>query len=109
MRTKIIATIFIVFLATPAAIFAGAVGTATAHAAAKTPFYYGVWLPFWKSQDGAANIAVNLDTLHEVSPFSYELNSSGALIDDLHIGNGSWDAWFGAVRDAGANEYLGGS
>ncbi len=101
MRTKIIATIFIVFLATPAAIFAGAVGTATAHAATKTPFYYGVWLPFWKSQDGAANIAVNLDILHEVSPFSYELSSSGALIDDLHIGNGSWDAWFGAVRDAG--------
>ncbi len=101
MKTKIIATIFIAILAVPAAIFSGAAGMATAHAAAKTPFYYGVWLPFWESQNGAANIAVNLSTLHEVSPFSYELNSSGALIDDLNIGNGSWDAWFGAVRDAG--------
>ncbi|MGC9599416.1 MAG: glycosyl hydrolase family 18 protein [Minisyncoccia bacterium] len=96
MKTKVVATIFIVLLAAPAAIFAGA-----ARAATKTPFYYGVWLPFWKSQDGAADIAVNLNALHEVSPFSYELSSSGALIDDLRIGNGSWDAWFGAVRDAG--------
>ena len=80
-----------------AAMTALAATTATA----KTPFYYGVWLPFWQSQNGAANISINLNSLHEVSPFSYELSASGALIDDLKIGNGSWDAWFGAVRDAG--------
>lgn len=91
-------------------IFAGIIlgvsvcaGFGAAHAAttAKTPFYYGAWLPFWQSQNGAEDIALNLPLLHEVSPFSYELNSKGTLIDDLKIGNGSWDPWFSAVRDAG--------
>ncbi len=81
---------------------AGAGGsTAVAAATAKTPFYYGVWLPFWQSQNGAQDIALNLNSLHEVSPFSYELNSNGTLIDDLKIGNGSWDPWFSAVRAGG--------
>lgn len=77
------------------------VSVATAATAAKAPFYYGVWLPFWQSQSGASDIAVNLSSLHEVSPFSYELGTGGTIIDDLKIGNGSWDGWFSAVRDAG--------
>ena len=85
----------------PAAFFAAPAAPAMAAAAAKTPFYYGVWLPYWQGQSGASDIAVNLDTLHEVSPFSYEMNSYGALVDDLKIGNGSWDGWLGAVHDAG--------
>lgn len=97
MRTKIISTVFIILAAVSYGVFSAVAATA----AAKAPFYYAVWLPFWQSQNGASDIAVNLDTLHEISPFSYEMNSRGALIDDLHIGNGSWDGWFGAVRDAG--------
>ena len=105
--TKKITFIFVAAMAALAAVMVTssvvptAAIAATTTAAAKAPFYYGVWLPFWQSQNGAASIAVNLDTLHEVSPFSYELSASGALIDDLNIGNGSWDAWFGAVHDAG--------
>ena len=71
----------------PVVLFASAANAA----AAKAPFYYGVWLPFWQSQNGASDISVNLSSLHEVSPFSYEMSSHGALIDDLKIGNGSWD------------------
>ncbi len=67
--------------------------------AATTPFYYGVWLPYWQGQNGAANISQNLDKLNEVSPFSYEIGSGGALIDDLNIGNGSWAPWFSAVKE----------
>jgi spore germination protein YaaH len=69
--------------------------------AAKIPFQYGVWLPYWQSQNGAMNISQNLDSLNEISPFSYEINANGELYDDLMIGNGSWDAWFGAVRELG--------
>lgn len=72
-----------------------------AFAVTKQPFYYGVWLPFWKGQSGAQQIAINLDKLHEVSPFSYEVGAKGVLIDDLNIGNGSWNAWFSSVRDLG--------
>jgi spore germination protein YaaH len=70
-------------------------------AAAKPKFYYGAWLPFWQAQNGASDVSVNLDKLQEVSPFSYEISSSGQLIDDLNIGNGSWDAWFSSARDLG--------
>jgi spore germination protein YaaH len=106
MRTKIALAMAIVVVTAavlPVVFSAGTVGAAstTTAAAAKTPFYYGVWLPFWKSQNGALDISINLDSLHEVSPFSYEMNSKGALVDDLKIGNGSWDGWLGAVHDAG--------
>lgn len=97
MWTKILSVIAAVIITVPSAFFVAA----PASAAAKAPFYYGVWLPFWRSQNGASDISINLDSLHEVSPFSYEMSASGGLIDDLKIGNGSWDAWFGAVRDAG--------
>jgi spore germination protein YaaH len=69
--------------------------------AATQPFYYAVWLPFWQSKSGAGDISIHLNSLHEVSPFSYEVGANGALIDDLRIGNGSWDPWFSAVRDNG--------
>ena len=80
----------------PAASFA-----ASTAKTAKLPFQYGVWLPYWQSQNGAQDIAQNLDSLNEVSPFSYEINANGKLIDDLNIGNGSWNGWFGAVRELG--------
>src|SRR6185369_1745787 len=64
-------------------------------------FYYGAWLPFWRAQEGAGDVSVNLDKLQEVSPFSYEISSNGGLIDDLNITNGSWDAWFSSARDLG--------
>jgi spore germination protein YaaH len=62
---------------------------------------YGVWLPFWKAQDGAEDVSVNLDKLSEVSPFSYEIGTNGKIIDDAKINNGSWAGWFSAVRDLG--------
>jgi spore germination protein YaaH len=73
----------------------------SASAAMKAPFYYGVWLPYWQSQNGAQNVAQNLDELDEVSPFSYEIGNGGTLIDDLNIGNGSWNPWFSAVSELG--------
>ena len=68
---------------------------------AKAKFYYGAWLPFWTTQAGEQDIAIHLDSLNEVSPFSYELGSSGAIIDDLKINSGIWDGWFSAVHDNG--------
>jgi spore germination protein YaaH len=65
------------------------------------PFTYAVWLPFWQSQNGAQDISLNLGTLKEVSPFSYEIVGASTIKDDLNIGNGSWDPWFSAVRELG--------
>lgn len=64
-------------------------------------FTYAVWLPYWKSQSGATDISLNLDRLQEISPFSYEIKGTSTIKDDLNIGNGSWDPWFGSVKELG--------
>ena len=87
-----------ILLALSIIIFAVALPASTFAASASTkPFYYAAWLPFWQSQAGAQDLAINLDKMNEVSPFSYELSSNGALIDDLNINNGSWAGWFSAA------------
>ena len=62
-------------------------------------FKYGAWLPFWKKQTGALEIAKNLDKFSEISPFSYEVRADGTLIDDLKIDQGFWPGWFAAAHD----------
>ncbi len=77
--------------------FLASVATASA-ATIKTPFYYGAWIPFWTAQAGEQEVALNLNSLNEVSPFSYEIVDGGAIKDDLKIGSGLWNGWFSAVR-----------
>lgn len=91
-------TLLILFFAA----FGLPVFTASASAvAASQPLEYGVWLPFWKAQDGAQDVSVNLDKLNEVSPFSYEIGITGKIIDDANINDGSWSGWFSAAHDLG--------
>jgi len=78
---------------------AGATNAAST-ATAKTPFYYGAWLPFWTTTAGEQEVAVNLDDFNEISPFSYEIvGNNGTIQDDLGIDTGAWNGWFSAVRD----------
>jgi spore germination protein YaaH len=88
---------------TVAAFVMGAVpflALAATTAAAKVPFYYGAWVPYWTSTAGEQQIAVNLDSLNEVSPFSYELVGTGTIQDDLGIDKGLWTGWMSAVESA---------
>lgn len=93
MKTKILFVAVFFCVAVSTLIFASAAFAKT------TPLLYGVWLPFWQKQSGATDISLHLDSLNEISPFSYEIGSGGKLIDDLKIGSGAWDGWFSAVRD----------
>lgn len=79
---------------------ASAATTATVNTAS-TPFYYGGWVPYWTGQAGEQQIAVNLDSLNEVSPFSYEIVNGGTIQDDLGIDKGLWTAWMSAVQSGG--------
>lgn len=63
-------------------------------------FQYAGWIPFWKQQAGAADTAINLEKLQEISPFSYEVLSNGTMKDDLKINEGFWPGWLSAARDA---------
>ncbi len=76
-----------------------------ASAAAKTPFYYGGWIPFWRQRAGAYSAAVNLNSLNEVSPFSYEVLPGGKIVDDLKINEGFWPTWRSAARALGVKMY----
>ena len=97
-RYLIIAIIVILSAASFGSFF---FASSPAKAAASQPLKYGVWLPFWKAQDGAQDVSVNLDKLSEVSPFSYEIGTGGTIIDDAKINNGSWNAWFTSARALG--------
>jgi spore germination protein len=88
-----------VFFASPA-ISNAAVSNAASTAPAKTPFYYGAWLPYWTTQGGEQEVAVNLNDFNEISPFSYEIvGNNGTIQDDLGISSGDWNGWFSAVRE----------
>ncbi len=67
---------------------------------ANAKFLYAGWLPFWKKQSGALDIALNLERLNEISPFSYEVNPDGTLRDVLKINEGLWPGWLSAARDS---------
>ena len=66
--------------------------------AATTPLKYEAWLPFWKKQEGASEIALRLLKFNGISPFSYEVNPDGTLKDSLKIDEGFWPEWFRTVR-----------
>jgi spore germination protein YaaH len=95
MKTKIITLAILAVTAASFALPAAALG-----ANLKSKLYYGVWLPFWKTQSGQQDIALHLDSIDEISPFSYEVGAGGALIDDLNIGDGSWFNWLSAIHDS---------
>lgn len=77
------------------------IGSALAPAASFAAFDFTAWLPFWKKQPGAQQFALQMDKFYSISPFSYEVNSSGGLIDSLKMKEGFWPGWLGAVKDGG--------
>ncbi len=91
MRTKILCLLLLALVLAPSFTFA---------ANTRSKLYYGVWLPFWKAQSGKQDIAVHLDSIDEISPFSYEVGANGTLIDDLNIGSGDWFGWLSAIHDS---------
>ncbi len=88
-----------VFGAKMAAAPTAEAATTGAATTASTKLIYGAWVPYWQSQPGEEDIAIHLDSLNEVSPFSYEIGQGGSLIDDLNINNGSWAGWFSAISE----------
>lgn len=66
---------------------------------AATKLMYTGWIPFWKQSPGSMDIALNIEKLSEVSPFSYEVKSNGTLVDTLKITKGFWPGWISAVKD----------
>jgi spore germination protein YaaH len=72
----------------------------TASTAAESKLMVGAWLPYWQDASGSQEVALNLTSFNEVSPFSYEINSQGLITDDLLIGSGVWAPYFAALKSA---------
>ncbi len=88
---KIITAFFFLVLAAPVFVSAAPV---------QPRFYYAGWIPFWKKTPGIQDITNHLQSqLNEISPFSYEVRASGALVDKLKIDEGFWPGWLSAVHD----------
>ncbi|MEK9172947.1 MAG: glycosyl hydrolase family 18 protein [Patescibacteria group bacterium] len=67
-------------------------------AASNTPLTYGAWLPFWKKAEGAMELSLRLPKFTAISPFSYEVNADGTLIDKMKMESGFWPDWLNVVR-----------
>jgi spore germination protein YaaH len=61
-------------------------------------FRYAGWLPFWQKQSGALDLAINVEKMHEISLFSYEVKSDGTLVDKLKIDQGFWPIWLASMK-----------
>ena len=53
-------------------------------------FIKAAWIPYWKKAEGASTTLANLKYLTEISPFSYEVNSTGSLTDAPRLTQEPW-------------------
>lgn len=103
MRKFFIKTVIVALAigAMPFLALAATASVAVSKTAASTPLYYGAWVPYWTSTAGEQQIAIHLNSLDEVSPFSYEIVNGGVIKDDLGIDKGLWTGWISAVQSGG--------
>ena len=83
--------VFIILCAIAAPLFA--------RAAAK-PLSYAAWVPYWKKAGGSAEALAHLNSLNELSPFSYEVKPDGTITDTMKINNDPWPVLLAAARTA---------
>ncbi len=64
---------------------------------AAAPFVKAAWIPYWRKDDGASTTLANLSSFTEISPFSYEVTSTGSLKDASKIRE---EPWASLLKDA---------
>ena len=76
-KTSIIALLLIVGILTPSVSFGA-------------QFSYGAWIPYWKKTAAIPETIQHIDTLKEISPFAYEVNTNGTIHDAMKLKDVSW-------------------
>lgn len=59
-------------------------------AAATQTFEKAIWIPYWRKNEGASTTLANLNTLTQISPFAYELQSDGSIKNALKANEEPW-------------------
>ncbi len=62
----------------------------TATAVTVTTFDKAIWIPYWRKTEGASTTLQNLNTLTQISPFAFELQSDGSIKNALRLEAEPW-------------------
>lgn len=55
-------------------------------------FDKAVWIPYWRKTEGASSTLAHLNTVTQISPFAYELQTDGSIKNVLKIEEEPWTA-----------------
>ncbi|MEN9852446.1 MAG: hypothetical protein RI996_389 [Candidatus Parcubacteria bacterium] len=64
-----------------------------------TTFLKAGWIPYWTKTAGGTETTENLSKLDIISPFSYEVDSKGILVDKLKIAEEPWPTLFAQAKE----------
>jgi spore germination protein YaaH len=81
------------------AIFAPAASAQTAD------FTRSVWIPYWKEVDGIKEIEPHLEDLDNVSPFVFEVDAKGAIVDRGGLRTEPWKSLLESAEAEGVKVY----
>jgi spore germination protein YaaH len=78
---------------------------AVTKAPAKQAFDIAVWIPYWRKTDGASTTLANLDTITQISPFAYELQTDGTIKDAMKYNEEPWTTLVAEAKKKGVKVY----
>ncbi len=79
-------------------------GIAQASAATR-PLSKNAWIPYWKEAGGIDEASKNLSSFTSISPFGYEVQPDGKLVDKLGLGASPWTSFLRTAERRGVNIY----
>lgn len=59
---------------------------------------FSAWIPYWKKTAAGPETLAHLDQLNSISPFSYEVEPDGTLIDRMKIAQAPWPDLISVAR-----------
>ena len=80
-------------------------GVSSLSAATKVTFDKAIWIPYWQKTAGASTTLANLNTLTQISPFAFELQTDGTIKDALKIAEEPWTSLIIAAKKKGIKIY----
>ena len=70
-----------------------------------TPLLIAGWVPYWSKNAGGTETVENLSKLNIVSPFSYEVDGEGDVVDKLKIDSEPWPTLFNQAKSKNIKIY----
>ncbi len=77
-----------------------AIKTTAMTPAATGAFEISGWLPDWRAASSTLDVTPHLSQMTSAMPFGFQVSSTGALVDKLHITEAPWPAFIAAAKAA---------